>query len=357
MDVDVVVIGAGAVGLACALELGRVGQRVVVVERNGAIGLETSSRNSGVIHAGIYDPPGFAKARLCVEGRALLYARCARDAIPHRRTGKLIVAHDDADVAILESLLARGRDNGAGELRMIDGAEVQRREPRVRAAAALVSPQTGIVDTHALCVSYAAEAKARGVEIALRTTVTGLEPTRGWDVETVGPGGSRFTLRASRIVNAAGLRAADVARMAGLTVPAARFCKGDYFALRGRPVSRLVYPVPTAGGLGIHLTVDLAGSVRAGPDTAWVEAPRYDVCADKASAFAEALRRFLPDVEATDLSPDYAGVRPKLHGPGEPKADFDIRVHDSTAVHLLGIESPGLTASEAIGRHVARTLR
>lgn len=357
MHVDTLVIGAGAVGLACAAELARRGDAVLVVERHEGFARETSSRNSGVVHAGLYYAEGSLAAASCVEGRELLYARCARDGVAHRVLGKLVVATDDSEVAALEALLARGRANGAGELALIDGAAVARREPAVRAVAALVSPRTGIVDVHGLCASYAAEARRFGADFAYRTEVVGLaRSTTGWRVEARARDGELTTVDAAAVVNAAGLSADRVARLAGAALPPHRFCKGDYFTLRGARTRGLVYPVPSSAGLGVHVTVDLGGAYRAGPDTEWVDAPRYDVDPSKASRFAEALRRYLPGVRAEDLSPDYAGVRPKLHGPDEPKADFLLDASEPTIVHLLGIESPGVTASEALARRVAARL-
>lgn len=357
MDVDTVVIGAGAVGLACAAELARRGDAVLVLERHAGFGRETSSRNSGVVHAGIYYAPGSLAAATCVEGRELLYARCRRDGIAHRVTGKLIVATREDELAALEALEKRGLENGAGALALIDGAEVARREPAVRAYAALVSPESGIVDAHGLCASYAAEARRHGAALLYRSEVVALEPIPGgWRVEARGPDGARARLDAARVVNAAGLWADRVARLAGATTPAHRFAKGDYFTLRGVRTNALVYPVPSEAGLGIHVTVDLGGAVRAGPDVEWVDAPRYDVDPRKAACFAEALRRYLPSVREEDLAPDTAGVRPKRHGPGEPRADFLLDARDPGLVHLLGVESPGLTASEALARRVAAHL-
>lgn len=354
MEVESLVIGAGVVGLACAAELARRGDEVLVVERHDGWGRETSSRNSGVVHAGVYYPAGSLKARACVEGRELLYARCRRDGVAHRVCGKLIVAASDAELPALERLRENAQANGVS-LAMIDGADVARREPAVRAVAGLVSPRTGIVDAHGLAGSYAAEARRHGADLVYRTTVVGLAPRAGgWLVETTNADGERADVRAARVINAAGLAADRLAALAGADAPTHRFCKGDYFALGRVRTHGLVYPLPSNAGLGVHVTVDLAGQLRAGPDTEWVDVPRYDVDPKKARAFGEALRRYLPDVRDEDLTPDYAGVRPKLHGPGEPKPDFLVDARDPSLVHLLGIESPGLTASEALARHVAR---
>ena len=390
-DFEVAIVGAGAVGLACAAALARAGHEVVVLERHPAVGRETTSRNSGVIHAGIYYPVGSLKAQTCVEGRELLYARCARDAVAHRKIGKLIVATREGERATLESLLARGLSNGAGALRLVEGEELRRLEPRVRALAGLLSPESGIVDALDLCRSYAAEASAHGASFALRTMLEGLEPEGdGWGLLTRGPDGARARVGARVVVNAAGLESDRVAAMAGLDVDAIGWrlhpCKGDYFAIAPRlgPItSRLVYPVPAGAGLGVHVTMDLSGAFRAGPDAEYVDAQndtqhvdtqyvdaqhvdgqhvdaqyvdgqRYDVAPEKAALFGEALRRYLPEIANEDLSPDYAGVRPKLQGPGEPVRDFVLDEHPDApgVLHLVGIESPGITASEALARRV-----
>lgn len=363
-DVDVAILGAGVVGLACAATLARAGRSVVVVERHEGYGRETTARNSGVVHAGLYDEPGSLKALTCVEGRERLYARCARDGVPHRKTGKLVVAASEDEVPALEALMRRGTDSGAGALELIDAREVRRREPRVRAVAGLVSPESGIVDAHALCASYAAEASAHGAAFAYRTEVERIEPEGERVVlATRSSGGERFTLSARALVNAAGLGADRVAALAGADVDALgwrlRYCKGDYFAIAprlGALTRHLVYPLPGHAGLGVHVTMDLGGAYRAGPDAEYVSAPRYDIDPGKAPAFAEALRRYLPAIDDRDLSPDYAGVRPKLYGPGEPARDFVIEEHPRRCIQLIGIESPGLTASEAIALRVAALL-
>lgn len=367
-DFEVAIVGAGAVGLACAAALARAGREVVVLERHDAIAQETTGRNSGVIHAGIYYPTGSLMARACVEGRALLYARCAREGIAHRKTGKLIVASREEERATLEELLARGLANGAGALRLVEGEELRRLEPRVRALAAILSPETGIVDALALARSYAAEASAHGASFAMRTELEGLEPDGdGWALLTRGPDGARLRVTASAVINAAGLLGDRVAAMAGLDVDAIGWrlhpCKGDYFAIAprlGAITSHLVYPVPGVAGLGVHVTMDLGGAYRAGPDAEYLDAradamARYDVEPAKAARFGEALRRYLPEIADEDLSPDYAGVRPKLRGPNEAFRDFVVeeRPEARGVLHLVGIESPGLTASEALARRVA----
>jgi L-2-hydroxyglutarate oxidase LhgO len=366
---EVIVIGAGVVGLACAAELAVRGRSVIVVERAARAGEGSSSRNSGVIHAGIYYPKGSLKAELCVEGRELLYARARARAIGYRELGKLIVAVDSSEVAELEALRERAHDNGALEVGMLEGREVAVLEPNVRAVAALSSPRTGIIDTHALVESYRAEAIAHGAWLSLASEVIALEPERGHAlrVTTRAQSGERTTVSAEHVVNAAGLAAPEIAALAGVPIEAARLnqhlCKGDYFKLAPRHrglVSRLIYPVPARAGLGVHLTLGLDGCLRAGPDTEYIAAPRYDIDARKRASFGAALRRYVPAVRDEDLEPDYAGIRPKLQGPGESFRDFVIERATSYGapglINLLGIESPGLTASGAIARRVAALL-
>lgn len=364
-DLDVAVLGAGVVGLACAAALAARGRSVAVLERHRRIGQETTSRNSGVIHAGLYYPAGSLKARLCLEGRRLLYERCARLGLPHLRCGKVLVATDDAERRKVEAIHARGLENGAGDLRLLDGDEIARLEPNVRAVAGLLSPETGIVDAHALTDSYRREAEEHGAVLALDNAVEALEPRAGgFRVRARTSAGVDSELTARWVVNAAGLFASRVAAMAGLDVDALGYrqhlCKGDYFCLSARHrgiARRLVYPVPVEAGLGIHITFNLGGKLLAGPDTEYIDAVRYDVDPAKAARFGAALRRYLPQVRDEDLEPDYAGIRPKLQAPGGPFRDFVIDEagpHGAPGlVNLLGIESPGLTASEAIGRHVA----
>jgi L-2-hydroxyglutarate oxidase LhgO len=359
--VDAVVIGAGVVGMACAEKLARRGDSVLVIERNARAGQETSSRNSGVIHAGLYYPPGSLKAELCVRGRDLLYARAARYGLPHRKLGKLVVACEGAEVAKLEALQARAHANGANEVRILDAAELVRMEPRVRAIAALWSPETGIVDAHALLRSYWVEAQQHGAELVTHTRVVAIAPEGdALRVTAQDARGEKFELDAAALVNAAGLGAPEVAALAGGAVGLTpRLCKGDYFRIADRLrgcVSHLVYPMPVSAGLGVHLTLDLDGSLRAGPDTEYVDSVRYDLDETKRTHFAEAVRRYLPELRDEDLTPDFAGIRPKLHGPEATFHDFVIEQSTPRLVNLLGIESPGLTASEAIAERVAQML-
>lgn len=368
-EVDVVVIGAGAVGLACAATLAARGDSVLVLERHARVGQETSSRNSGVIHAGLYYPTDSLKARLCVEGRELLYARAARAGIEHRKVGKLVVATSEAERVRLEELAKVALANHAGEVRVLDATEARALEPRLQVRVALWSPETGIVDAHGLMDCYRREAKDHGADLLLCAEVAAIEPTgSGYDlVLEVGASRERETIRAPRVVNAAGLSASRIAAMAGLPIDTLGYqqqlCKGDYFSVNRqatRGLSHLIYPLPVHAGLGVHLTLDLQGQVRAGPDTQYIDTVRYDIDANKRAAFGAAIRHYFPHVQDEDLEPDYAGLRPKLQGPGQPFRDFVIE--EGTAhglpgfVQLLGIESPGLTASEAIARRVSALL-
>lgn len=368
-DADVVVVGGGVVGLAAAAALARAGRDVLLFERRGGFGEEISSRNSGVIHSGLYYPTGSLKARLCVAGREALVARCERLRIPHRRTGKLVVATTPAEVEALERLRAQGSANGAPGLEILDAAALRAREPAVRGLAALWSPASGIVDPHALCGSFAAEAEAHGALLLRGRELVGIEArAAGLRVEVREPDGARTRIDCAAVVNAAGLAADAVAARAGLDPDALGYrihpCKGDYFALApGAPLrlSTLVYPLPTGAGLGIHATLDLGGRIRLGPDAEYVARVDYAVDAAKAGRFAEAAARYLPGLRAEWLAPDQAGVRPKLAGPGEAFRDFVVAEESAAGlpglVSCIGIESPGLTAAAAIAERVVALLR
>lgn len=372
-----VVIGAGVVGLAIARRLARSGKSVVVIERQSTYGRGTSSRNSGVIHAGLYYPPGSLKSRLCVAGRRALYAYCEARGVPHERTGKLILAADEGELAALAALHRNARAAGVDDLEAWEADRLRREEPLLRATKALYSPSSGVVDVHELMRTLSADAREAGAEFSFGHAVSSLhERPGGWLVRSRGPDGATQEGCAERVVNAAGLAASFVAEMSGLDTEALglvqRPCKGQYFALTPdapRPQHALVYPLPAAGGLGVHLTRDLGGRVRAGPDATYVE--RFDdvaVDAANAGAFAHAVRRYLPSLETAHLTPDQAGVRPKLAGPGEAPRDFEIIDTDASSsavrdgesapgvIHLIGIESPGLTASLAIADEVARRI-
>ncbi len=362
-DLDCAVIGGGVVGLAVARALALAGREVMVLEAEGAIGTGTSSRNSEVIHAGIYYPKGSLKATLCVEGKQLLYAYAEARGVPHRRCGKLIVATSVEQVVELEAIRLKAAANGVDDLEQISAAQAVALEPQLRCMAALVSPSTGIVDSHALMLSLLGDLENAGGMLALKSAVTRADLEEGGIVLTAQDG---TRLRCRSVVNAAGLGAPDLARhfggLATKTVPTAHFAKGNYFTLSGRaPFGRLVYPVPEPGGLGVHLTIDLGGQAKFGPDVQWVSSPD-DLVVDPArgDAFYAEVRKYWPALPDGALIPGYAGMRPKISGPGDPAADFRIdgpRAHGVRGlVNLFGIESPGLTSSLAIGRHVVDLL-
>ncbi len=354
---QVLVVGAGVVGLAVARAAARSGADVMVAEAAGAVGTGISSRNSEVIHAGLYYPTGSARARLCAPGRRLLYAFCASHGVPHRKCGKLIVATRDDELAGLAAIQAQGRANGVEGLELIDGAAARRLEPALSCTAALHSPETGIIDSHAYMTALRGDLEDRGGSIAFNTRIERLAPAGGgW---RAGFGGEWAAFDA--VVNAAGLGAQ---RLAAATegypagrVPRLVLAKGNYFGFAGRPAfSRLIYPVPVPGGLGVHVTLDLAGRMRFGPDVEWIAAESYDVDPARAQAFYQRIRTYWPDLPDGALLPDYAGIRPKTTGPGEPAADFIIdapRDHGLPGlVHLFGIESPGLTSALSLAEEV-----
>ena len=359
---EAVVIGAGVVGLAVARALAMAGREVVILEAEDAIGTHTSSRNSEVIHAGIYYPQGSLKAQTCVEGRQRLYEYCARQAVPHRRCGKLIVATQEAQVGELEKIESRAVGNGVADLAWLDRDQVRAMEPEVSCVAALHSPSTGIIDSHALMLAYLGDAERHGAMLALKSRLNRVLIKEGLfqlQVEGADP------VACSILVNSAGLRAPSVARAMegfdGGLVPRELYAKGNYYSLARRsPFSRLVYPVPEPGGLGVHVTIDLAGQARFGPDVEWVENIDYAVDPARAARFYAAIRRYWPGLPEGALLPGYSGIRPKTAGPGEPAPDFQVLgppAHGIPGlVHLFGIESPGLTASLALARLAAEQL-
>ncbi|MBL8700164.1 MAG: NAD(P)/FAD-dependent oxidoreductase [Alphaproteobacteria bacterium] len=363
--IECAVIGAGVVGLAVARALALAGREVVVLEAADAIGTETSSRNSEVVHAGIYYPPGSLKARLCVEGKHFIYRYCAERGIRHRRCTKLIVATSPEQMASLEKIRAQARANGVDDLEYMSAAEAQRLEPQLACVGALVSPSTGIVDSHALMLAYQGEAEDCGAMIAFLSPVLG-GAVRNDGIELEVGGADPTRLKAGLVVNAAGLGAQAIAgRIAGLpsaTVPPLHYAKGNYFSLVGRaPFSRLVYPVPEPGGLGVHISIDLAGQARFGPDVEWIKGLDYDVDPRRADKFYAEVRKYWPGLKDGALQPAYAGIRPKLGPAGAPAADFVVQGPDDHGVpglvNLFGIESPGLTASPAIADLVVEKLR
>jgi len=361
---DCIVIGAGVIGLAVARRLALAGREVVVIEAEQAIGTHTSSRNSEVIHAGIYYAPGSMKARLCVTGRGALYRYCEDHGIAHRRCGKLIVAANDAQRPALEKLRAQALANGVDDLQWLSGEQARALEPALECVAALLSPSTGIIDSHGLMLALQGDAEARGTAIALKSPVEGGRIVAGGIELDVG-GEQHTRIRARTVVNSAGLHAQRVAAaLAGFPagrIPPCHYAKGNYYALAGRsPFSRLIYPIPEAAGLGVHLTLDLAGQARFGPDVEWVEAIDYRVDPHRADGFYREIRRYWPGLADGALAPAYAGIRPKLQAPGEPARDFLIQGPKDHSVaglvNLYGMESPGLTASLAIADHVFELL-
>lgn len=365
-EVDAIVVGAGVVGLACAQALSRRLDAVAVVEREVGPGREISSRNSGVVHAGIYYPRDSLKTRLCIEGKQRLYEWCETHDVPHRRTGKLIVATSAEDEQRLRAIARHAAEVGAGELRLMSGAEAERLEPELRCALALHSPTSGIVDVHELIASLARAFKEADGAIVYHTRVDTIERTQsGWLVRTEDSMGRQTELLTPRIVNSAGLSALQLAENSGLPDAQRPWrlhpCKGSYFALgAGAPPTRnsLIYPLPEGGGLGVHITADMSGARRAGPDAEFVDEIDYTVDESRAERFARAVARYLPAIRPEHLTPDYSGIRPKLVGPGGGFADFVITNPPSQPgfVHLIGIESPGLTAALAIGAYVSRLL-
>ena len=372
-SVECVVIGAGVVGLAVARALALAGRDVLVLEAQGHYGGGVSSRNSEVIHAGIYYERGSLKGRLCLRGRDLLYAYCNERGVPHRRCGKLVVAARDGDLPKLKSIAAQAAANGVADLRWLTRHQTLTLEPQLDAVAALFSPSSGIVDSHALMTALLGDAQNAGALIAFNSPLTGASKvTDGWIITT--GGAQSFEMQARWLINCAGLQAQAVAHslkgFAPLSIPHRRLAKGHYFALSGRaPFSHLIYPTPVDGGLGTHLTLDMSGAARFGPDVLWLapapddddsvldySVPGDSVGHQRAASFAADIRRYWPALPAGALHADYSGIRPKLSGPGEPAADFHISgpaQHGCAGlVQLLGIESPGLTASLAIGEHV-----
>jgi L-2-hydroxyglutarate oxidase LhgO len=363
-DFDVGVIGGGAVGLACAAKLAGAGRSVVLLERHPRPGQETSSRNSGVIHAGLYYPVGSLKALTCVEGKKLLYRRCLARGVGHKKTGKLLVASSAEEEPKLAAIYARAQENGAGALLHLNRAEIARLEPRVSAISGLWSPESGIVDVHELMYSYQKEAADHGAVLVFQTQVVGIDhPPHGFALSTESAGGERAVVHCTTLINSAGLYADRIADLAGLSTDRLGYryhlCKGDYFSLdpelRGL-VNHLVYPTPVHAGLGIHITFDLGGRMTLGPDTEYVSELSYRVDPEKRAKFASAARRYLPELRDEQLTADYAGIRPKLQGPNDDFRDFvieDAAPHGlPRLINLLGIESPGMTASEAIAERV-----
>jgi L-2-hydroxyglutarate oxidase LhgO len=357
---DAVVAGAGVVGLAVARALALAGREVLVLEAEDAIGSQVSSRSSEVIHAGLYYPKGSLKSRTCVRGKQLLYAFCKANGVAHRNCGKLVVATSPQEADALDGIAAGAAANGVHDLQRLTRADALALEPELDVTEALLSPSTGVVDSHGLMVALQGEAEANGAMVVTRSPIgSGRIRDDGIEIETGGPEPAKLLART--FVNAAGLGAPGLARSLDgfpqFVVPTGYLARGCYFSLTGRaPFSRLVYPVPVPGGLGTHLTLDLAGRARFGPDVEWIDTLDYTVNPARGDSFYTAIRRYWPGLKDGALQPDYAGIRPKISGPGEPAADFviqDRRDHGIDGlVNLFGIESPGITAALALAEEV-----
>lgn len=364
---DCLVIGAGVIGLACASRLARSGHSVLVVEEERWIGSHTSSRNSEVIHAGIYYSPTSLKARLCLEGRDLLYRWCEEHHVEHRRIGKLLVAVSPDEIAALEALQKNAVQSGVDSLLEVSAAQLRQMEPAVAGVAALLSVDTGIIDSHAYLQSLLGDAQRHSADLALATRVSRLQHNGAYWLVEGESCGEPFYVDVQQVINAAGLFSSQLASsIDGLEahhVPQTQWCRGRYFSYSGRsPFSRLVYPMPEVNttGLGVHATLDMAGQVRFGPDVAWTDTLDYQVEEILRSDFAIAIQRYFPGLDPHRLTPGYCGIRPKLSGPGQPAEDFLIQGPQTHGlpglVNLYGIESPGLTASLAIADHVVRII-
>ena len=362
--VDCLVVGAGVVGLAVARALAIRGREVIILEQAGVIGSEISSRNSGVIHAGIYYPTNSLKARFCVEGKHLLYEFCDKHNVEHARVGKLLVASNESQLESLDSYAKQATENGVEDLQCIGAEQAHRLEPSVVCSGALLSPSTGIIDVHDYMLALQGVAEDHGAFVAFNTPMTSASPmTGGFEVQ-IG-GASPTTIGCRCLVNTTGLQApalaVNIAGMDKTRIPEIFYAKGNYFHLTTRsPFRRLVYPMPTPGSLGVHVSFDLAGRVRFGPDIHWVDSIDYDVDESQAPAFYTAIRRYWPGLPDDSLSPDYTGIRPKLGPAGTPASDFVVQTASEHGliglVNLFGIESPGLTSSLAIANYVADAL-
>ena len=362
---QILVVGAGVVGLAVGRALAIAGHEVIVAEAASGIGTGISSRNSEVIHAGLYYPTGSLRAVHCPRGRRMLYELCASHGVPHRKCGKLVVAKNANEVARLEALLKQARSNGVEGVAIIDAAAARKLEPQLACAAALISPETGIIDSHRFMLALRGDLEDRGGVIAFNTPIARLcrvhTNSAGGQWQAFFGDGDAQSIIVDAVVNCAGLGAQRLARTTEdyppQRIPPLVLAKGNYFSFAGRPAfSRLIYPVPVPGGLGVHVTLDLAGRMRFGPDVEWIDAENYDVEPARAAAFYARIREYWPALPDNSLAPDYAGIRPKLTGPGEPAADFII---DGVAqhglaglVHLFGIESPGLTCALSLAQQM-----
>jgi L-2-hydroxyglutarate oxidase LhgO len=364
-EIDVTIIGAGVIGLAAAGEIAQRKKEVFVFEKNHSFGLETSSRNSEVVHAGIYYPEDFLKTKLCVEGKSLLYELCEMHDIAYEKLGKIIVAVNENEVPQLEKLYEQGRKNGVEDLMLLSQTELKKLEPDIEARAGLLSPSTGILDSYSLLKFLYNQAREKGAEFVFNTEVIGIEKAgTKYEVQIRDQDGI-FAFVAHVVVNSAGLNSDKIAQLAGMDIAKAgyelHYCKGEYFSLSSKYrnlVSRLIYPTPEQAGHGIHVTPGLDGRLRLGPNARYIEATDYSVDETQKEAFYNSAKRFFPLVELEDLAPEFAGIRPKLQAPREAFRDFVI-AHEEKAgfpglINLIGIESPGLTASLAIARYVGK---
>ena len=359
-QIECAVIGAGVVGLAVARALALTGREVIILEAEDAIGTHTSSRNSEVIHAGIYYPQGSLKARFCVAGKQLLYEYCRERAVPHANVGKIIVACDDAERSAVGNYIEKANANGVDDLRWLSKSELTEMEPAINCIAGVLSPSTGIIDSHALMLALQGDAENAGAIAVFKSPVTtGKIQAKGIDLE-IG-GAEPMSITCKTVVNCAGLRAPEIARaISGIpeqSLPTAYFAKAHYYTLSGKsPFRRLIYPVARKASLGVHVTIDLGGQARFGPDIAWVNDIDYGFDHSREKLFYEAIRHYWPDLQDGQLQPGYTGIRPKISGPNETAADFRIDGPDDHRipglVNLFGIESPGLTSCLAIGEYV-----
>lgn len=361
-DVETIVIGAGVVGLAIARELSLRGQDVMVLEQHDIIGAETSSRNSEVIHAGIYYPPGSLRAKLCVEGKKKLYAFCAETGVDHKPISKLLVATSETQLPKLKAIQETALKNGVDDLQPLTGAEARQLEPELACVAAMLSPSTGIVDSHGLMLALQGHAESNGAQVVLNTSVTRLGMTAGGLYQVVTGGEAAATITAKRLVVSAGLHASKLARTlpwsGNYRPPETYYAVGQYYALAGRsPFSRHIYPMPDGAWLGLHVTVDIGGRCKFGPDIEWIPEIDYSFDETKLKKFLGFIRTYYPGLDETRLHADYTGIRPKLYREGEPVPDFSVHgpaSHGLPGLMLLyGIESPGLTASMALAEMVA----
>jgi len=368
LETDIVIIGAGVVGLAIAAELAQNHPRIFVIEKNRTFGLETSSHNSEVIHAGFYYPPDTLKARFCVEGNALLYEICEKYQINYKRLTKIIVAADAAETRELEKMYRQGEANGVKGLRLISKTETKKLEPNVEAVAGLFSPSTGIIDSWGLMRSFHGRAFENGASFVFNSEVNGIEKIPGGYKIYVTDKNGISSLTTQVVINCAGLLCDKVAALAGIDIAQNNYrifyCRGSYFNLNprvGRLVNRLVYPVPEQAGKGIHITLNLDGQMKLGPNVKYLDTIDYSVDENDKIKFYEAAHRYLPQIQIDDLTPDFSGIRPKLQGPGEDFRDFVIQDESVNGlpglINLMGIESPGLTSSPAIAGYVAKLLK